>query len=493
MGIFLGIDLGASALKACLIEANEGASGGADLCPIAQTRAAYATAHPKPGHSEQNPADWLAAMHSALATLRHEHSQAFNAIEAISFSGGAHIGVLCDDEAMPLRPAIMWNDQRAHEEAAALKKATQAEGTVEELAGNAPNATWTLPQLIWLGRHEPHIIKATEKLYFAKDWLSAQLTGASGKDRHVTDATEAVGSLMAGRDGKWHDALIALSGLSPSAIPRLVNMGSVLGDVSPAASVAFGLPLVPVYQGAIDTSMEWLCAAPLDARTASLKLASAGVVSFTTTDETRFAPVSFYPHIIDGLSYHAAGMSDCMGAIEFVRQNFTPKLTAHAFEAAAAKAALGAEGLLFYPYLSGARAPFWDATLTAELRGLTRGHDRKAIARAAYEGVGHVLTAIWRDMTDRLGQKPDALHILGGGGKSDFFCQMLADMLAVPIKRGRETDCAYATAVFAAAHHLGKQPQEMALAAYQPQGEFTPDKTNSAVYASLHQAFRKTL
>ena len=485
MGIFLGIDLGASALKACLIDTN----GGANLCPIAQAHAPYPTTHPKPDQSEQNPADWLSAMQAALAALRAEQTQSFDAIEAISFSGGAHIGVLCDDQAHPLRPAIMWSDQRAHKQAAALANAGQAEDAVEGLAGNAPNATWTLPQLIWLDTHEPHIIRATEKLYFAKDWLAAQLIGVSAGDHHVTDKSEAVGSLMAGRDHKWNDALIALSGLTRSAIPRLVDIGSALGRVTPAAAAAFGLPLVPVYQGAIDTSMEWLCAAPLNATTASLKLASAGVVSFTTADETRFSPVSFYPHIIDGLYYHAAGMSDCMGAIDFVRQNFTPKLTAPAFEAAAAKAALGAEGLLFYPYLSGGRAPFWDATLTAELRGLTRGHDQTAIARAAYEGVGHVLTAIWHDMTDKLGQKPDALHILGGGGKSDFFCQMLADMLDVPIKRGREIDCAYATAMFAAAHHLAKQPKDMAHAAYQPQGEFTPDKSASAGYASSYQAF----
>jgi sugar (pentulose or hexulose) kinase len=69
---------------------------------------------------------------------------------------------------------------------------------------------------------------------------------------------------------------------------------------------------------------------------------------------------------------------------------------------------------------------------------------------------------------------------------------MLADMLAVPIKRGCETDCAYATALFTAACHLGKRPEDMALAAYQPQGEFIPDKSNCAVYASLQQAFLET-
>lgn len=477
MEFFLGIDLGASALKACLID-EAGQSLGI-------ARAPYPTHSPEIGHSEQDPQDWRKAMQKALAELRQTHADAFAGIKAVSFSGGAHIGVLCDAANMPLRPAIMWSDQRAHEQAAALTAA----GKVEALAGNTPNATWTLPQLIWLNAHEPHHSAATQKLFFAKDWLAAQLTGA-----HVSDKSEAVGSLMADHNGDWHDELTGMSGLNGDAFPALVESGADIGPIKAAAAADFGLPAkAKVYQGAIDTSMEWLCAAPPnnrpDDKMATLKLASAGVISFATQNPTRFAPVSYYPHILDGLSYHAAGMSDCMGAIDFIRQNMTPHLTPAAFEKAAQSAEAGAEGLFFYPYLSGARAPFWDASLTAEMRGLTRGHGQNAIARAAYEGVGHVLTAIWHDMTAKLGHRPQALHILGGGGQSDFFCQILADMLDVPLYRGRETDCAFATALFAAAIYKGENPADKARAAYRSQGEFTPDKTVSAVYASCHQAF----
>ena len=63
-----------------------------------------------------------------------------------------------------------------------------------------------------------------------------------------------------------------------------------------------------------------------------------------------------------------------MGAIEFARRQFTPKLDAQAFEKAAVNTAIGAEGVMFYPYLSGARAPFWQADLRAEMHGLTRAH-----------------------------------------------------------------------------------------------------------------------
>jgi sugar (pentulose or hexulose) kinase len=192
---------------------------------------------------------------------------------------------------------------------------------------------------------------------------------------------------------------------------------------------------------------------------------------------------------MDGLFYHAGGMSDCMGALEFVRQGFTPFSTAQEFERAAANTAIGADGVLFYPYLSGGRAPFWDATLTAEMRGLTRAHTANHAARATYEGVGHVMTAIWHDMAAKLGQRPPLLHVLGGGGQSDFFCQMLADMLNVEIKRGGETDCAFATALFAAAAHMGTDLRDMARQVYQSHGVFTPDKKAHADYASLYIKF----
>ena len=474
MAYFLGIDLGASSLKACLVDDTGRRTG--------MSRAAITTRHPAAGHAEQAPQDWRTALKTALAELRTTHASAMTAIGGMAFSGGAHIGVLCDGAGAPLRDAIMWSDQRAAPQADALA----TDGQVEAISGNRPNATWTLPQLIWLAAHEPQIIAATEKLFFAKDWLAFQLTGM-----HTGDKTEAVGSMMATQDGVWHETLQGLSELAASAFPPLVAPMAQCGEVSETAAQEFGLAArIPVYQGAIDTSLEWLCAAPQTDNIVSLKLASAGVLAFTTTETRPFPPVSFYPHIIEGRAYHAAGMSDCMGAINWMRETMTPHLTATDFAMAAEKAEAGADGLLFYPYLSGARAPFWDASRRAEIYGLTRAHGTPALARAAFEGVGHVLTAIWHDMTTRLGHTPDMLHVLGGGSHLDFFCQMLADMLGVTLCRGEHNDCAFATALLAAT--AGGAFPDLANAAqsgYAAAGQFVPDTDLQARYAGAHEKF----
>jgi xylulokinase len=483
MTLFLGIDLGASSVKACLLYADgKSVERRALVRARVQTHHFKASHHIKASHSEQDPADWRHAMARALAQLNETHASDMAKLQGISFSGGAHIGVLCDAKGQPLRRAIMWDDQRAATIAAELAD----KGTVEALTGNRPNATWTLPQLIWLGQHEPAVLAKTERLYFAKDWLRAQLT-----DDFSSDATEAVGSMMADKNGAWHPELQAMSGLAEATFAPLLAPTDKAGDVTPASARAFGLPEgVPVYQGAIDTSMEWLCAGEQSDDMASLKLASAGVVAFTSAKPTSFAPVSFYPHIVPRLHYHAAGMSDCMGAIDWVRQTLTPQLGPSEFTQAASQAPMGADGLLFYPYLSGARAPFWDASLSAQMHGLTRGHSSSAIARAAYEGVGHVLTAIWQDMTQRLGQTPTSLSVLGGGSQAAFFCQILADMLNVELRAGSESDCAFATALLAATSQgVLDTVSQAAHVAYQPSAQFTPDKEAHAGYALLHENF----
>lgn len=476
---FLGIDLGASSLKLSLID------GDARL--VAMARAPLVTAFPAAGQAEQNPADWCAALKSALTDLSSDLSAAdkLPQLAAICLSGGAHIGVLCDAHAVPLRPAIMWSDQRASAEAAALAD----DPSVRATALNQPNPTWTLAHLRWLAAHEPAALANCEKFYFAKDWLRSQLTGD-----HACDFGDMVGGMLADfTAGTWSQDLVAAAGLAESALPSLHASTAIAGTVTPEAASAFGLPVdTPVVTGSIDTSVEFLCCAPLDADTASLKLASAGVLAFSDTSASPHPPVSLYPHILDGAVYHAAGMNACSQAIDWVGQTLLGGRDATAMAELAATAPIGANGVVFHPYLAGERAPLWDASLTAQVSGLSRATHAADVARAAFEGVGHALSEIWHDMTDKLGRRPARLHVMGGGAHSDFWCQMLADMLNLPLRRAKQTDCSFAGALLAA-HAVGHFATlaEAAAAGYQSDGEFAPDKANHAVYSELQLTFRE--
>ena len=474
MSYFLGIDLGASSLKASLVDAR--------ARQLASASAPIASDYPQAGQVEQNPADWLSALCEVLENLKQTQKNIFLQIKAIGFSGGAHIAVLQGADGAVLRPAIMWSDQRAHAEAAFL----QAQN-IEAITRNRPNPTWSLPQLFWLQKHQPEIMQKCHRISFAKDWLRGQLTGD-----WQTDASEAVGALLADyHSTTWHEDLLAYAGLSAQHMPPLADMLSVAGHVSETAAQLTGLKAgTPVYQGAIDTSVEWLCCGPLTAGTASLKLASAGVLAFGDTATKPHTPVSLYPHVLPNTHYHAAGMNNCMGALHWVRQLYLSDMNLQDMQAAAQSAPIGSNGVVFYPYLNGERAPLWDASRTASLCGLSRGTTRADIARAAYEGIGHALTEIFHDMTAKIGSKPSRLHLLGGGAQDAFWGQMLADMMDVEIARGQQTDCSFATALLTmTADGAFADLAQAAAAGYQPAAYFAPDKSKTGVYADRHNLF----
>ena len=204
-------------------------------------------------------------------------------LRAIGFPAARILRVLCDGAGTPLRPAIMWSDQRAaYREAADL--ATSGEARCRSIDRQCPQCDMDIAAayLAWRPM-KPEIIAATEKLFFAKDWLAAQLTGGA---QTISDALRS-GRQSDGRTRNGGDGMTELPRkerhLSASRFPAAWSprwAANRHGRRSGGAEVWLARR-VPVYQGAIDTSMEWLCAAPLNAtNSASLKLASAGRAVF---------------------------------------------------------------------------------------------------------------------------------------------------------------------------------------------------------------------
>ena len=269
---------------------------------------------PEPGHAEQNPADWRAALQSGLGRLHADFPTEVQALRAIVFTGGAHIAVLCDSAAKPLRPAIMWSDQRAAAQANQLRENPE----ILQIAGNLPNPTWTLPQLCWLQARQPDLMGRLARVYFAKDWLRAQLTG----DR-MTDMGEATGAMLGDiRQSRWAPKLLTQAGIDKTMMAELVSPIAKAG-ITDARAHEFHLPSgVTIYQGTIDTTVEWLCCGALKAGKTSIKLASAGVVSKICEGFVPRPPVSIYPHLAEPLYYHAAGMNNCTGALDWFAKTF---------------------------------------------------------------------------------------------------------------------------------------------------------------------------
>lgn len=176
--MFLGIDIGTSEVKTLLLADDHRLVGTAG--------AALSISRPRPGHSEQNPADWWQATQAALAKLRSAHARDYSAVRAIGLSGQMHGAVLLDAGHQVLRPAILWNDTRASQECADLMRECPE---AAQLAGSLVMSGFTAPKLRWVATHEPEVFAKVATVLLPKDYIRFLLTG-----EFVTDMSDASGT-----------------------------------------------------------------------------------------------------------------------------------------------------------------------------------------------------------------------------------------------------------------------------------------------------------
>lgn len=431
----LGVDLGAGSLKASVIR-SDGSLAGEAAHPVT-------TQIPHYGWSEQDPEEWVAAFASAAPAALKQAGVEAAEIAAIGLSGGAHIPVLLDADDRPVRPAILWNDQRAVKEARALHEAHGEEIIATSL--NRVNPTWSLAMLAWLKAHEPETMARVRKLMIAKDYLRFRLTGT-----WETDFSDVLGALMADhRTRSWSPALCKLIDWPLETLPPVVEPSDVVGGVTAKAAKETGLAEgTPVVCGSNDTTVEFYGVGAVEPGMGAIKLATAGVLFLAADRPVVNPPISCYPHILDGMWYTATGTNSCASAHRWVRDRFFAEEGFAGMDRLAASAPAGSQGLLFHPYLQGERAPWWDPQLRANFLGLTMRHGRAEFARATYEGIAFSI----RDLVEQakgFGQSFGTVKLLGGGAKSDTWRQILADVTGLTIERPGNGDASFGAALVA--------------------------------------------
>ena len=431
----LGIDLGAGSLKATIINPH-GTVLGEGSHPVT-------TSVPQFGWSEQDPAEWFAALCAAIPAALAACGIQASQIAGIGISAGAHICVLTDAAGRVLRPAIMWNDQRSAAEAAALHEAAGAQIIAASL--NRVNPTWTLAMLAWVRAHEPDIFAKARRLYLAKDYLRCCLTGT-----WETDFSDAVGALMADNATKtWSPELCALVGWDVSRLPPIVAPEHIVGGVTPAAAARTGLaPGTKVVCGSNDTTVEFFGVGGITPGMGAVKLATAGVLYLATEGPSVHPPISCYPHIMEGMFYTATGTNSCASAHRWLRDVMFAEGGFAQMDALAEGVPPGAAGLLFHPYLQGERAPYWDPLLRGDFLGLTISHTPAHFARALYEGIAFSI----RDLLEAaraLGLSFGAIRLMGGGARSAVWRQIIADVTGLTIERTEASDASFGAALVA--------------------------------------------
>ncbi|MDR3428650.1 xylulokinase [Silvimonas sp.] len=418
--MYLGIDLGTSEVKVVLLDNRNNM--------IATSGAALTVSRPHPRWSEQDPAAWWTATVDAIDNLRAAHPNRFAEIRAIGLSGQMHGAVVLDAQDKVMRPAILWNDMRSADE---CRELTERAPNLHAIAGNLAMPGFTAPKLLWLRKHEPDIYARIRTVLLPKDWLRLQLTGEK-----ASDPSDAAGTLwldVAKRD--WSDELLAATGLSREHMPKLVEGDAVSGHLRPELAQRWGLPAgVMVAGGGGDNAASAVGIGATVPGDGFISLGTSGVM-FVVNDRFRPNPASAVHAFCHALPNRWHQMSVVLSAASCLRWLCKLTGTDEATllpEVAALSASMLDQSPVFLPYLSGERTPHNDPFAQGVFHGMTHATDRAMLGYSVLEGVTFAL----KDGLDALssaGTSVDTLSLMGGGARSPYWAQLIADVLDIRI------------------------------------------------------------
>lgn len=418
--MYLGIDLGTSGIKVVLVDET-------DTVRASHTES-LDVSRPHAGWSEQDPAQWWEATLRGIDALAQSYASALAAVRGIGLSGQMHGAVLLDDAGTPLRPAILWNDTRSEAECRLLEEALPELGAI---TGNPAMPGFTAPKLLWVRRHEPEIFARTAKVLLPKAYLRYRLSGEM-----IEEMSDAAGTLWLDVGARaWSEAVLAATGLSAAAMPRLVEGSAPAGYLTETLRARWGMAQAPVIAGgAGDNAAGAVGLGAIRPGSAFLSLGTSGVL-WVTTDRFRPNPaaaVHAFCHAIPGL-WHQMGVTLSAAASLAWWSRVTGEKEAALLQALPEMPTAPSDAI-FLPYLSGERTPHNDGSIRGGFLGLSQDTTRATMTQAVLEGVAFS----FRDCLDALrsaGTEISEADVIGGGSRSGTWIAILASVLGLTLHR----------------------------------------------------------
>lgn len=492
--LVLGFDVGTSAVKAALYAPGGGL--------VASALASAPLLLPQPGWAEQAPADWWAALQAVTGALLAAVPDAGARIAAIGFTAQMGCALPVDEEGEALANALIWLDTRSAGLARELLGGPVAGYNPLQLAhflwltGGAPNLSGkdAITKIAWLSRHRSDIWPRLHRLLDVKDYLVHRCTG-----RFVTTPDCAhLSWLYDPRPGHkdWSPALLGKIGLDRALLPQIASATRMVGGLTEVAASALGLrPGTPVAGGAGDLSAAALGAGNWDEGSLHLYLGTSAWLA-ARLPRSRVDPLTSIGSLsfADGEGYLLIATQENAGSslrwgqklLGLAQDDFA------GLEAAAASAQPHRRLPFFFPWLMGERVPVDDAHIRGAFANLSLDSGRAEIAHALYEGVA--LNLCWAmPAFDRLSGRPgQKLRLVGGGGRSQFWAQLFANVMDREIELTEAPEqCGTLGAAMCAAVAAGWHPDLAAATSMsRPAALFRPDAQMRVLYAERNRAFR---
>jgi xylulokinase len=420
MVLHVGIDLGTSGIKAVLIE---------DLSRVVAVAAEpVAVSRPQVGYSEQDADLWVSTVFTCLDRLAAEAPREMAAVKGIGLSGQMLAALILDADLRPLRPAMLWNDQRAIAECAELLAAVPDIG---RRTNGTPDPGITAPKLMWLKKHEPKLMDRARMLMLTKDYVRLALTGEV-----ATEPSDAGGTqLLDVASGRWDPGLCAAAGWDPAHLPPVLDSWAEAGRLKPDLCARWGMAgPVAVAAGAGDNMGSTLGAGGARPGDAVLTIGTSGVACVV---DAAFHPgpqraILTSAHVVPGVFLSMGVVMSATASLDWVGQitgRAVPDLDAEATEFAARDIEAAP---VFLPCLTGIRTPLNRPDLTGRMAGLHPGVTPAMLAYATMEGVAFQF-ADCIAAQEEVGVRPERFTVVGGGTRSALWLRLMASVLGRPL------------------------------------------------------------
>ncbi len=492
MAYILGVDIGTSGTKTVLFSE--------DGVPVSSATYEYPLYTPRNGYAEQEPLDWWNAVVNGIRQVIEDSGAAPVDIKGIGLSGQMHGLVMLDGDNRVIRRSIIWCDQRTANEVKEITDKVGAERLID-ITANPAITGFTAAKIMWVKNNEPQNYEKCRHILLPKDYIRFMLTG-----EYATEVSDASGMQLLDIPNRcWSDEVLDKLGIDKSLLAKVYESPEITGKVTKQVADLTGLAEgTIVVGGAGDNAAAAVGTGVVEDGKAFTTIGSSGVVFAHTSDisiDNKGRVHTFCCAVPN--CWHVMGVTQSAGlSLKWFRDNlcWSEMETAlnmgvdpyYLTDKAAMEVPIGANKLLYMPYLNGERTPHLDPNCRGAFVGLSTMHKKKDMIRAVMEGVSYSLRDCVEVMREMKINVTDMMAC-GGGGSSPLWRQMLADLYACPVKttQNKEGPALGVALLAAVGAGIYSTVPEACKAVILPDKIQNPVEENTSEYEKIYAVYKK--
>lgn len=476
MPYIIGCDIGTTNVKSVAFDSVSGVI-------LTSHSESYEMQHPQTDWSEQDPEVIFKATCKTIKTVTDsckEHGD----LLGISFSAAMHGVLALDKNGKQLTNLIIWADNRSSDIAKKLRSSIVGK-KIYHNNGTPIHAMTPVCKLLWLKKSEPEIYRNASKFIGIKEYIIYRLTGNFVVDYSIASAT----GMFNIREMKWDEYTLKKLALKPEKLSQAVSPYHI--EKLPADNL-FQLPEgTSLIMGASDGCLANLGSGAIKTGSMAVTIGTSAAVRISFDKAYTDQLMQTFCYILDEKTFIVGGPSNNGAVIfEWLMNTFFPKEEYDTVFKEASSIKPGSDGLLFYPYLLGERAPLWSSEVRGGFSGLDIQHTRPHFARAVMEGILLNLNSIGKILLEM--QDIDTIYANGGFARSPVWVQMLADVFGKKVVLNETVETGAAGAAMMGLKALGIYKDFSELKAFTSVGqEFEPNQKTHQQYQALCARFIK--